>query len=109
MQNKIPPILRLLSQPFYATNIHAIALLALLIQEFFNRVDILPWHSEAAVVYGNLRALCAASGIVLSALDMMIAAHAIATKSILVTHDKAFRLLADKGLQVEDWLEFKSD
>jgi tRNA(fMet)-specific endonuclease VapC len=34
-------------------------------------------------------------------LDMLIAAHAIATGSVLVTNDKA--LLRTPGLQVEDW------
>ena len=40
-------------------------------------------------------------GIALGNLDMRIAAHALATGSILVTHDKAFWRV--KGLKVEDW------
>ena len=64
----------------------------------------LPWDSNAATVYGDLRASCAASGITLGALDMMIAAHAVATKSILVTHDKAFSLVPGGVLAVEDWV-----
>ena len=35
---------------------------------------------------------------------MMIAAHAVATKSILVTHDKAFSLVPGGVLAVEDWV-----
>ncbi|MDR2925357.1 MAG: type II toxin-antitoxin system VapC family toxin [Azoarcus sp.] len=75
-----------------------------LIKEFLRRVQVLPWDSAAAAAYGDLRASCAASGVALGALDMLIAAHAVATKSILVTHDKAFRLVPEGILAVEDWI-----
>jgi tRNA(fMet)-specific endonuclease VapC len=75
-----------------------------LIREFLLRVRVLPWDSLAATVYGDLRASCAASGVTLGALDMLIAAHAVATKSILVTHDQAFRLVPEGILAVEDWI-----
>jgi len=74
-----------------------------LIREFLLRVRVLPWDSNAATVYADLRASCTVSGITLGALDMMIAAHAVATKSILVTHDKAFSLVPGI-LVVEDWV-----
>ena len=74
-----------------------------LIDGFLLRVRVLPWDSKAADVYGDLRARCAASGITLGALDMMIAAHAVATKSTLVTHDFAFSQVPDSLLKVEDW------
>jgi tRNA(fMet)-specific endonuclease VapC len=54
----------------------------------------LPW---CTAIYGPL-----ASGITLGALDLMSAAHAIAAKSILVTHDQAFRLVSGGILGVED-------
>jgi tRNA(fMet)-specific endonuclease VapC len=76
-----------------------------LIKEFLLRVRILPWDSHAATVYGDLRASCTSSGITIGALDMMIAAHAVATKSILVTHDKAFSLVPGGILDVEDWID----
>ncbi len=76
-----------------------------LIKEFLLRVQVLPWDSNAATVYGNLRASCAASGITLGALDMLIAAHATAEKAILVTHDKAFGLVPGRVLTIEDWVE----
>ncbi len=82
---------------------HPVAFSAL-IREFLNRVKILPWDEGAATVYGNLRASCAAAGVTLSALDMLIAAHAIAAKATLVTHDKAFSLVPDGALAVEDWI-----
>jgi len=83
--------------------------LANLIKQFLLRVQILPWDSSAATVYGDLRASCAASGITLGALDMLVAAHAIATKSILVTHDKAFGLVPGGILAVEDWIDAGED
>ena len=75
-----------------------------LIKEFLLRVQVLPWDSVAAAVYGDLRTSCSASGITLGALDMMIAAHAVATQSTLVTHDNAFRLIPGNRLVVEDWV-----
>jgi tRNA(fMet)-specific endonuclease VapC len=79
--------------------------LAHVTRELALRVQVLPWDSKAAEVYGDLRASCAAHGIALGALDMMIAAHAIAAKATLVTHDKALSLVPGKVLVVEDWVE----
>jgi tRNA(fMet)-specific endonuclease VapC len=81
------------------------AALANLIKQFLLRVQVLPWDNDAATVYGDLRAACVASGVTIGALDMMIAAHAIATKSILVTHDKAFGRIPGSVLAIEDWIE----
>ena len=80
------------------------AALASLIREFLLRVEVLPWDGTVATVYGDLRASCTASGITLGALDMMIAAHAVAVKATLVTHDKAFTFVPGGGLCVEDWI-----
>jgi len=75
-----------------------------LIREFLLRVEVLPWDGEAATAYSDLRSSCAAAGITLGALDMMITAHAVAAKATLVTHDKAFSLVPDGVLAVEDWI-----
>lgn len=74
-----------------------------LIKAFLTRVQILPWESETAKTYADLRATCSASGIVIDTLDMMIAAHAASTKSVLITHDKAFNLIPNNLLNLEDW------
>jgi tRNA(fMet)-specific endonuclease VapC len=79
--------------------------LARVMRELALRVQVLPWDSKVAEVYGDLRASCAARGIVLGALDMMIAAHAMAAKATLVTHDKAFGLVSDEALVLEDWVQ----
>ncbi|MCY1740749.1 type II toxin-antitoxin system VapC family toxin [Ensifer sp. SL37] len=80
------------------------AALATVIREFLLRVEALPWDEHAATVYGDLRASCASAGITLGALDMMIAAHALATNATLVTHDQAFARVPDGVLAVDDWI-----
>ncbi|MGH9493793.1 MAG: type II toxin-antitoxin system VapC family toxin [Candidatus Sulfotelmatobacter sp.] len=75
--------------------------LQLAVDEFLLRVDILPWDSEAARHYATLRAALEDSGTPMGNLDMMIAAHALATGATLVTHDRVFHRV--KQLLIEDW------
>lgn len=77
--------------------------LANLIREFLLRVKILSWDTQAATTYGRLRASYSSAGITIGALDMMIAAHAAATNAVLVTHDKAFSMIPNGILSIEDW------
>ena len=60
------------------------------VEALFSTIRILPWDSDAARAYGTLRARMSAAGKSLSNMDMLIAAHAVATDAILVTSDKAF-------------------
>lgn len=76
--------------------------LAQVIQEFLIRVDVLPWDRDAAAAYGKLRADCEKRGVTLSANDMMIAAHAVATASILAADGGAFKHVGPP-LQLENW------
>jgi tRNA(fMet)-specific endonuclease VapC len=72
-----------------------------IVDEFLLRLAILPWDSEAAQHYGRLRAALASKGRPMGNLDMMIAAQALASDLILVTHDQAFKRI--RGLKIEDW------
>ena len=72
------------------------------VQEFLLRVDILPWASEAAHQYARLCTLLEHKGKIMGNMDLLIAAHALATKSTLVTNDKAFRYVND--LSIIDWM-----
>lgn len=77
-----------------------------IINEFLLRVDILPWDSEAARQYALLRSQLERIGKPLGNLDMLIAAHALATKAILVTSDKAFKHIAQ--LNIVNWAQPKN-
>jgi len=77
------------------------ARLKTIVEAFLVRVNVRPWDSSAAQSYGPLRAGLEADGAGLANLDTMIAAHALARGSILITHDKAFARV--KGLTLEDW------
>jgi tRNA(fMet)-specific endonuclease VapC len=72
-----------------------------MVEEFFLRVAILPWDSDAAQQYGQLRATLEREGQTMGNLDVMISAHALALDVILVTSDRAFGRI--KKLKVEDW------
>ena len=76
--------------------------LPVLVEEFLLRVDILPWDSAAAAAYAQLASACEKMGKPLGALDMLIAAHAMASDCILVTRDKAFHMHRQR-LKLEDW------
>ena len=71
------------------------------VTEFLRRVDVLPWDGAVMECYGKLRANMEKQGRILGPLDMLIAAHALETHSVLVTNDAAFTRIA--GLTVEDW------
>ena len=76
------------------------------VEEFLLRVDVLPWDSEAARRYGPVRAALEREGKPIGNLDLMIAAHALATQAVLVTKDRAFGRV--KGLKIEDWSQRSS-
>ena len=75
--------------------------LALAVEEFLLRVEVLPWNSAAARHYANLRTALEQHGEPMGNLDLMIAAQALAAGVILVSNDRVFRRV--KGLTVEDW------
>jgi tRNA(fMet)-specific endonuclease VapC len=71
------------------------------VEEFLLRVEILPWDSEAAMRYSEIRAVLEGEGQPMGNLDLMIAAQALAAGAILVSSDRVFSRV--KGLKVEDW------
>lgn len=72
-----------------------------IVEEFLLRVTVLPWDSEAAKQYGNLRADLERLGQPMGNLDIMIGSHALAVGAILATNDRAFSRI--KKLKLEDW------
>jgi tRNA(fMet)-specific endonuclease VapC len=79
----------------HATRLHA------LLEDFFLRLIILPWDSDAAQEYGRLRATLEREGQPMGNFDTMIAAHALALGAVLVTNDRAFSRV--KKLKLLDW------
>jgi tRNA(fMet)-specific endonuclease VapC len=77
------------------------ARLRLEVEAFLHDSQILLWNSLAAASYGELRAAQERKGRPLSHEDLMIAAHALALRLTLVTHDEAFSYV--DGLKTEDW------
>lgn len=74
-----------------------------LVDEFLRRVDVLPWDSTVAGVYGPTRAQAQRQGKALAPLDLLIAAHARSIGAVLVTNDQAFFHVPE--LVVEDWAQ----
>jgi tRNA(fMet)-specific endonuclease VapC len=77
------------------------ARLRTIVDEFLLRMTILPWDSEAAQHYGQIRAALEREGQPMGNLDLMIGAHARAVGAVLVTNDQAFTRI--KELAIEDW------
>lgn len=75
--------------------------LALAVEEFLLRLEVLAWDSDAAKWYAVLRADLEDRGEPMGNLDMMIAAQALAAGAVLVTSDRVFRRV--KGLKLDDW------
>ena len=71
------------------------------VEELLVRISILPWDSSCAQHYADLRAAEERSGKPIANLDLMIAAHALASDAVLVTNDSALRRI--KRLKTEDW------
>jgi tRNA(fMet)-specific endonuclease VapC len=81
-----------------------------LIRGFLIRVEVFPWDTHVADTYGQVRAWCTKKGMVFSALDLMIAAHAIHLRATLVTNTQTFHRLAFPmlnhtpfELRIQDW------
>jgi len=72
------------------------------LEEFVLPLDILSFDTESAYRYGHIRASLEKKGMLIGSMDLMIAAHALSTHSIMVTNNvKEFSRVPN--LIVEDW------
>jgi tRNA(fMet)-specific endonuclease VapC len=72
------------------------------LNEFFGLIPALPLPEKAGELYGFIRAHLEARGEMISANDLWIAAHALASGLTLVTNnEKEFRRV--RGLKVQNW------
>lgn len=73
-----------------------------IVDDFVNHLNIIEWDKSAAEHYGKIRAFLQANGNIIGAMDMMIAAHALSQKTILVTNNEKHFKRVPK-LNVENW------
>ncbi len=73
------------------------------LSQFLAPLEILPFGSEAAQYYGELRTLLEKKGTPIGSLDMLIAAHALSIPCILVTNNEK-EFVRAPGLKIENWI-----
>ena len=73
------------------------------VRAFLARVSVHPWDQDAAEHHADIRAAAKAAGRSAGTFDIMIAAHARALGSTLVTSDKAIGSLGIDGLEILKW------
>lgn len=74
----------------------------LALAQFLAPLEIVPYDDRAAAAYGSIRATLEKQGKPIGALDLLIAAHALALGSTLVTNNESeFQRVPD--LPVENW------
>jgi len=72
------------------------------VKEFLALVEVVGWPPEAAPVYGRIRAALERQGLLIGAMDLLIAAHALHDRATLVTRNLA-EFARVEGLKVENW------
>ena len=72
--------------------------------KFLLPLSILPFGSSAASEYGEIRTYLQKRGTLIGPLDMLIAGHARAERSILVTNNVR-EFMRVPGLKIENWAE----
>lgn len=78
------------------------------VEDFISRVDILPYDTDAAIHYGDIRGDLERKGMSIGVNDLHIAGHARSTGLVLVTNNMRVFERVD-GLRVVDWTEQNVD
>jgi tRNA(fMet)-specific endonuclease VapC len=74
-----------------------------IVKDFVSCLTVLPWNREAAESYGKLRAFLEQKGTPIGNMDLLIAAHALSHKRIIVTNNtRHFDKIPQ--LPVENWV-----
>jgi tRNA(fMet)-specific endonuclease VapC len=91
------------SELLFGARKKGLASLAARVDGLLKRIAVLPFEAPADLRYADLRVSLARAGTPIGAMDMLIAAHALALDCILVTaNEREFRRVPD--LRVENWL-----
>jgi tRNA(fMet)-specific endonuclease VapC len=73
------------------------------VRQFLKIVRALPWDAEASDFYAEIRHQLATTGQLIGEMDMMIAAHSLATAAILVTNNIRHYERIQAPLILENW------
>jgi tRNA(fMet)-specific endonuclease VapC len=73
------------------------------VRQFLRLVRVLPWDSDAADYYADIRYQLVTSGQPIGELDMMIAAHSLSAGAVLVTNDTRHYARIDAPLTLVNW------
>ncbi len=79
--------------------------LHLAVRQFLKIVRVLPWDSEAAGWYADIRHQLVSSGKPIGEIDMMIAAHSLAAGAVLVTNNQKHFKRIRAPLTLVNWRE----
>ncbi len=77
--------------------------LHLSVRRFLRIVRVLPWDSEAADFYAEIRHQLVTTGKPIGELDMMIAAHSLAAAAVLVTNNTRHYERIPAPLMLQNW------
>lgn len=77
--------------------------LHLAVRQFLKLVRVLPWDSDAADWYAEIRHQLISTGQPIGELDMMIAAHALSVGAVLVTNNNRHYERIDAPLILANW------
>ncbi len=75
------------------------------VRQFLKIVRALPWDSEAADFYADIRHQLVTAGKPIGELDMMIAAHSLAANAVLITNNTYHYRRIQFPLRIENWSE----
>jgi tRNA(fMet)-specific endonuclease VapC len=75
------------------------------VRQFLKIVRVLPWDSEAADFYADIRHRLVTTGQPIGELDMMIAAHSLSAAAILVTNNVRHYERISAPLTLQNWNE----
>ncbi len=77
--------------------------LHLAVRQFLKIVRILPWDTDAADWYAEIRHQLVSTGRPIGEMDMMIAAHALSAGAVLVTNNRRHYERIEAPLLLENW------
>ncbi len=75
------------------------------VKKFLHSVRVLPWEAEAAEFYAEIRYELTRTGNSIGEMDMLIAAHAIATDAVLVTNNVRHFKRIKLPIMMENWMD----